>query len=80
MVAGGGAEEAARSVSSNSSRCFSVRRTASSQVAEVELGFVEIEQALDEHGVVVEKAGNGGVARAIAAQQDAGGGVVQVGR
>ena len=47
-------------------------------MAQVELRFVEIEQSLDEEGVVVEEAGNGGVARAIAAQQGAAGGVVQV--
>ena len=73
-VAGGGAEERRlRPRSSNSSRCFSVRRTARSQMADVELRFVEIEQRLGEEGVVVEKARNGGVALAVAAQQHAGG-------
>src|SRR6185437_13543934 len=39
------------------------------QVAQIELRFVEVEEALREEGVVVEKAGNGGIARSIGAQQ-----------
>jgi hypothetical protein len=39
-------------------------------VAAVELRFIEIQQRLREQRVVVQETGNGGIALAIAAQQD----------
>ena len=47
-----------------------VRADGEFEVLRIEIGLVKIEQRLSEEGVIVEEAGNGGVAVAIAAQED----------
>ena len=78
MVVRGGAEECARFGILEQLPLLFGKPNRQLQMAPVELSFVEIEQPLDEHRVVIEKTWNRGIARAIAAQQRAARGIVQM--